>query len=63
MIEIEYHKMRAAQLIREADEQRLAREVARARRAARRAQPAGNAATGAEPHTGGPRRHRFPRTA
>jgi hypothetical protein len=63
MIEIEYHKLRAAQLIREADEQRLAREVVRARRAARRAQSAGHAAPGAEPHTGRPGRRRLPRTA
>ncbi|MGW4565078.1 hypothetical protein ACWEN3_22535 [Streptomyces sp. NPDC004561] len=63
MIEIEYHRMRAAQLILEADEQRLAREAVRARRAARRAERAGHGGTAAEPHTGSPRRHRQPRTA
>ncbi|MER6025431.1 hypothetical protein [Streptomyces sp. NPDC001851] len=57
MIEFEYHKMRSAQLIREAEQERLARVVARTQRAARHEDPA------AESHTGRPRRHRIPRTA
>ncbi|MEV6114298.1 hypothetical protein AB0L59_17730 [Streptomyces sp. NPDC052109] len=63
MIEIEYHKMRSAQLILEAEQQRLAREVARARRAARQAESAGHGGAAAESHTDRPRRHRIPRTA
>ncbi|MBX7550692.1 hypothetical protein ABZX95_43515 [Streptomyces sp. NPDC004232] len=63
MIEFEYHKMRTAQLIRTAEEERLARSVARARRAARPADRAGHDGTGAESHTGRARRHRLPRTA
>ncbi|MEU9477173.1 hypothetical protein [Streptomyces sp. NPDC048191] len=63
MIEIEYHKMRSAQLILEAEQQRLAREAARARRAARRAGSAGHGGAAAESHTDRPRRHRIPRTA
>ncbi|MGW7523105.1 hypothetical protein [Streptomyces sp. NPDC054783] len=62
MIEIEYHKMRSAQLIHEAEQTRLAREVARARRAARR-DSAGQDGAVAESHTDRPRRHRIPRTA
>ncbi|OIK07048.1 hypothetical protein [Streptomyces monashensis] len=63
MIEIEYHKMRSAQLIRAAEEDRLARSVARARRAARPADRDGHDGAGAESHTGRVRRHRLPRTA
>ncbi|MGW1803653.1 hypothetical protein [Streptomyces sp. NPDC002078] len=63
MIEIEYHKMRSAQLILEAEQQRLAREAARARRAARREGSAGRDSAVAESHTDRPRRHRIPRTA
>ncbi|AOR31940.1 hypothetical protein BFF78_13560 [Streptomyces fodineus] len=63
MIEIEYHKMRSAQLIREAEDERLAREVARAHRAARRTASAGHDGAVAESHTDRPRRHRIPRTA
>ncbi|MER6735434.1 hypothetical protein [Streptomyces puniciscabiei] len=63
MIEFEYHKMRSDQLIREADQERLAREVARARRAARREGSAGHGSAVAESHTGRPRRHRIARTA
>ncbi|MEV5875711.1 hypothetical protein AB0L75_16050 [Streptomyces sp. NPDC052101] len=63
MIEFEYQKMRSAQLIREAAEQRLAREVNRARRAARRTATAGHDAVAAESHTDRPRRHRIPRAA
>jgi hypothetical protein len=63
MFEIEYHRMRSAQLIREAERDRLAREAARARRAARQEQSTGNGGPVAEPHTDRPRRHRQPRTA
>ncbi|WP_369392047.1 hypothetical protein AB5J72_34010 [Streptomyces sp. CG1] len=63
MIELEYHKMRSAQLILEAEQQRLAREAARARRAARHEAAAGHDGTAAESHTGRPRRRRIPRTA
>ncbi|KUN01836.1 hypothetical protein AQI95_29600 [Streptomyces yokosukanensis] len=62
MIEFEYHKMRSAQLIREAEEQRLAREVGRARRAARH-EAAGHEGPAAESHSDRSRRHRIPRTA
>ncbi|MEU2714993.1 hypothetical protein [Streptomyces sp. NPDC007205] len=57
MIEFEYHKVRSAQLIREAEQERLARDVARMRRAAR------HEGSAAESHTDRPRRHRIPRTA
>ncbi|MER6073067.1 hypothetical protein ACFYZB_35790 [Streptomyces sp. NPDC001852] len=63
MIELEYHKMRSAQLIHEAEQVRLAREAARARRAARREGSAGHAGAVAESHTDRPRRRRVPRTA
>ncbi|MGN5380277.1 hypothetical protein ACQ4WX_33190 [Streptomyces lasalocidi] len=52
MIEIEYHKMRSAQLLRTAEEERLARSVARARRAARPADRVGHDGAGAESDTG-----------
>ncbi|MFG2604914.1 hypothetical protein ACGFT2_15410 [Streptomyces sp. NPDC048514] len=61
MFEIEYHRMRSAQLIREAAQDRLARDAARARRAARHESRDGAEAT--ESHIGRPRRHRQPRTA
>ncbi|GHE11297.1 hypothetical protein [Streptomyces alanosinicus] len=63
MIEFEYHKMRSAQLIREAEQQRLARAVVRARRTVRGAASAGHEAPAAESHTDRPRRRRIPRTA
>ncbi|WBO63696.1 hypothetical protein [Streptomyces camelliae] len=63
MIEIEYQKMHTAQLLREAEQERLARTVTRGRRAARRAEPAGHDSTGADSHTDRPRRQRLPRTA
>ncbi|MFF7358388.1 hypothetical protein ACFZA1_38035 [Streptomyces filipinensis] len=63
MIEIEYHKMRSAQLIREAEQERLARKIARLHRAARHEGPAGHDSAAAESHTDRPRRHRIPRTA
>ncbi|MFI9252626.1 hypothetical protein [Streptomyces sp. NPDC053069] len=63
MIEFEYHRMRSAQLIREAAQERLAREAARLHRAARHEGSAGHAGAATESHTDRPRRHRIPRTA
>ncbi|MCT9081042.1 hypothetical protein [Streptomyces fulvoviolaceus] len=59
--EYEISQLRSAELMRQAEHERLAREVVRGRRAARR-EAARRAAEG-EVHTGGPRRHRFLRTA
>ncbi|GAA3994100.1 hypothetical protein GCM10022232_32570 [Streptomyces plumbiresistens] len=61
MYEYEISQLRSAELIRQAEQERLAREALRGRRAARR-EAARRAAEG-EVHTGRPRRHRFPRTA
>jgi hypothetical protein len=61
MYEYEIQQLRAAELIRQAENERLAREIVRGRRAARR-EAARREAEG-EVHTGRPRRHRFPRTA
>ncbi|MDQ1048787.1 hypothetical protein ACF1G3_39650 [Streptomyces rochei] len=61
MYEYEISQLRSAELIRRAEQERLAREALRGRRAARR-EAARRAAEG-EVHTGRPRRHRFPRTA
>ncbi|MGV4986076.1 hypothetical protein ACWC0C_21745 [Streptomyces sp. NPDC001709] len=63
MIELEFHKMRSAQLIREAEQERLALEVARANRAVRHVGRAGHDGAVAESHTDRPRRRRIPRTA
>lgn len=70
MFEYEIQQQRSAELIRRADEARLAREVVRARRAARRdarqdARRVGGqgGAAGAESHTPRPRGHRFARAA
>ncbi|BCM69651.1 hypothetical protein EASAB2608_04985 [Streptomyces sp. EAS-AB2608] len=63
MHQLELHRFRSAELRREAQQERLAREVLRHRRAARRAESAGHAAPAAESHTDGPRRHGQPRTA
>lgn len=63
MYEFEAHRLRHAELRRAAALERLAREAVGARRAARREESASFGATGAEPHTGRPRRHRLPRTA
>ncbi|MEU2061518.1 hypothetical protein [Streptomyces sp. NPDC013455] len=67
MYELELHRIRAAELRRAAQHDRLVREAVRLRRAARaaRAARAGHADHGApvaEPHTDRPRRHRLPRT-
>ncbi|WP_330459966.1 hypothetical protein OIB37_25710 [Streptomyces sp. NBC_00820] len=68
MYEFELHRFRSADLRRTAQQERLAREVARAGRAARRAarlaEAAHNGGPDAEPHTGRRgRRSRLPRTA
>lgn len=55
--ELELQRIRSAELRRQAQRDRLAREVVRARRAARHDAPA------AESHTERPRRTRLPRTA
>ncbi|MFB0618092.1 hypothetical protein [Streptomyces sp. AGS-58] len=57
MYELELQRIRSAELRRQAQRDRLAREVVRARRAARHDAPA------AESHTERPRRTRLPRTA
>jgi hypothetical protein len=62
MYEYELHQMRSAELIRRAQDERLAREVVRARRAARR-KTAEHATATAESHTHQPRRFRSTRTA
>ncbi|WP_437114551.1 hypothetical protein [Streptomyces glaucescens] len=57
----EYQQMRSAELIRRAEEERLAREVARGRRGGRREAAARTAES--ESHSSGSRRFRLPRTA
>ncbi|MEU9521154.1 MULTISPECIES: hypothetical protein [unclassified Streptomyces] len=61
MYEYEIQQYHSAELIRRADEARLAREVIRARRAARR--EARHGGVEAESHTPRPRRPRFARAA
>ncbi|KPC72241.1 hypothetical protein ACWDF1_15455 [Streptomyces coelicoflavus] len=61
MYEFEIQQYRSAELIRRADEARLAREAVRARRAARR--EARHGAAEAESHTPRQRRPRFARAA
>ncbi|MFV0133493.1 hypothetical protein ACLGIH_09695 [Streptomyces sp. HMX87] len=61
MYEYELHKARSADLIRRAEQERLAREVVRAARAARRAAAQDTAES--ENHRARTRRHRFPRAA
>ncbi|MEU6090321.1 hypothetical protein ABZ865_26645 [Streptomyces sp. NPDC047085] len=63
MYQFDLHRMRSAELRREAESERLARETARAVRAARREEAARHGGAGAETHTDRPRRHRLPRTA
>ncbi|MFF8575816.1 hypothetical protein ACF06L_31810 [Streptomyces sp. NPDC015408] len=60
MFEYEIHRNRSAELIRRADEARLAREAVQARRAERRAR---HAAAETESHTPRQRRHGFARIA
>ncbi|MEV6807102.1 hypothetical protein [Streptomyces sp. NPDC051132] len=62
MYSLELHQLRSAELRREAQRERLAREAVRSRRAARR-ERTGDGAAAAESHTAGPRRHGRPRTA
>ncbi|MEV7793625.1 hypothetical protein [Streptomyces sp. NPDC087512] len=57
MLEYETQQFRTAELIRRAEEERMAREALRALRAARRD------AAGQESHTSRFRRHRFARAA
>ncbi|MFJ2717285.1 hypothetical protein [Streptomyces sp. NPDC087437] len=62
MFHYELHQLRSAELGRRAEQNRLVREVLRARRAARRS--AGRRTAEAEPHTHGPHhRRRFARAA
>lgn len=61
MFQYEIAQLRFDDLVRQAEHERQAREAVRGRRAARR-EAARRAAEG-EVHTGGPRRHRFLRTA
>ncbi|MFE9451214.1 hypothetical protein [Streptomyces sp. NPDC006739] len=66
MFELELHQLRAAELRRQADGERLAREAVRSLRAARRAARGEEEArhtAGTEAHTDRPRRHRHPHTA
>ncbi|WP_369249357.1 hypothetical protein [Streptomyces sp. R41] len=64
MFEYELHQIRSAELIREAQNHRLAQEALRGRRAARRAarESAQHESEG-QGHTQRPRRHRFARAA
>ncbi|MFG2463223.1 hypothetical protein ACGFWE_40085 [Streptomyces sp. NPDC048523] len=59
--EYEISQYRSAELLRQAEHERLVRETLRGRRAARREAVEGTAES--EAHTGRPRRHRFLRTA
>ncbi|MFI5674704.1 hypothetical protein [Streptomyces cellulosae] len=61
MYEYELQQLRSADLIRRADQERLARQAARGNRAARREAARRQAETAS--HTDGPHRHRFARTA
>lgn len=57
----EISQYRSAELIRQAEHERLVRETLRGRRAARR--EAAERTAESDSHTGRPRRHRFLRTA
>ncbi|MFJ4204597.1 hypothetical protein ACIP2Y_33910 [Streptomyces sviceus] len=59
--EYELSQYRSAELLRQAEHERLVRETLRGRRAARR--EAAERTSEGETHTGRPRRHRFLRTA
>ncbi|MFI1763284.1 hypothetical protein ACH41H_14720 [Streptomyces sp. NPDC020800] len=63
MYDFEIHRTRTAQLRREAEQDRLAREAVLSRRAARREEAVRRGAQEAESHTDRPRRQRLPRTA
>ncbi|MFD0317437.1 hypothetical protein [Streptomyces flavalbus] len=56
MLEYDLHQLRAAELLRRAEQERLAREAVQGRRATVRTAES-------ESHTGRTRRLRFPRTA
>ncbi|MCF3133460.1 MULTISPECIES: hypothetical protein [Streptomyces] len=62
MFEYALHQFRSAELRRQAEQERLAREAVRGRRAARREEEARRAAA-TEAHTDRSRRHRAARTA
>jgi hypothetical protein len=59
--EYEISQYRSAELLRQAEHERLVRETLRGRRAARR--EAAERSEESHSHTGRPRRHRFLRTA
>ncbi|MFF3000435.1 hypothetical protein ACFVTC_38725 [Streptomyces sp. NPDC057950] len=66
MFEYELHQIRSAELIREAQNHRLAREALRGRRADRRrtaARESGGNDTEERSYSPRPRRHRFTRAA
>ncbi len=65
MYEYEFHNFRSADLIRQAEHERLVREAVRVRRAARRetAKRSAESTHDAEAHTSRLRRHRHPRAA
>ncbi|MFC9844693.1 hypothetical protein ACFWFF_38905 [Streptomyces sp. NPDC060223] len=64
MFEYELQQIRTAELIREAQNHRLAREALRGRRAARRAaRDSAQKDTEGQAHSRRPRRHRFARAA
>ncbi|MFJ8946662.1 hypothetical protein ACIRG4_26085 [Streptomyces sp. NPDC102395] len=63
MFEYTHQQVRAAELIRRADDERLAREAVRARRAARREAAERTRADDGAPRDGRPRRLRSTRTA
>ncbi|GAA4076569.1 hypothetical protein GCM10022233_64210 [Streptomyces shaanxiensis] len=65
MYEYELHHLRAAELIRRAEQERLAREAARVRRAARReaAERSGEGVREKDAHSSRRRRHRHPHAA
>ncbi|PZH17371.1 hypothetical protein C1I97_05300 [Streptomyces sp. NTH33] len=61
MFHLELHQLRSAELARRAEQDRLVREALSARRATRRS--AARRTPEAEPHSHGPRRHRFTHAA
>jgi hypothetical protein len=61
MYEYELQQLRSAELIRQAEDERQAREAVRGRRAALR--EAARRTSESESHTGGLRKHRFLHTA
>ncbi|MFF4119460.1 hypothetical protein [Streptomyces sp. NPDC001714] len=67
MFEYELHRIRSAELRRQAEDARLVREAVRSRRAARRdardGAVTGDATTAQEAHTGRRGRRRLPRAA